>query len=444
MANIQAALVALRRHRLLKEGAWVTFGQVSSAVGALLGIRMLTELLAPATFGELALAIGIAALAYGLVGNPFMQALLRYYPDSTRTIGVESLRKSVTACSVKATAAFGVIWLAGWWLYSEATGASQWFGLLVVALLAVDLARSIEITLFNAARRQRPMALSMVADAWGRPITAVAGITLVGATVSAVVVSYVVATLVLLGVLYLVVEREGVNSTKFAVAPDTAHTGELLRYALPLVPLGLIGWISNLSDRYVLAGLSGLEQAGIYAAAFAVASRPAWLLGGAVETTLRPIYFHAVSSGDRRQQTEIFRIWLMLQVSVVAALTTVFWLFSDEVSDWLLGERFRSAAPLMPWIAGGCGIVVVAQAFAGLCYASRNTARVLKIELTGALARVAIGYPAIYVAGLPGAAIAVPISAVVQLTAAIVISRRFLPITAPKLRPSKQCADRRL
>ena len=434
--------------RIVSEGAWVLFGQGASALGALLGIRLLTELLAPATFGELALVIGIAALAVGLVGNPLTQALLRYYPDSTRTIGVESLRKSVVACLFKAAVAFSAIWLVGWWLYSEATGASHWIGLLVVALLAVDLARSVEVAFFNAARRQRPMAVLIAADAWGRPIVAVAGITLVGATVSAVVAGYVTATLILLTVLYFVAEREGVNSAKSAVEPDAVHTRELLRYALPLVPLGVIGWIFNLSDRYVLAGLSGLEQAGMYAAAFAVASRPAWLLGGAVETTLRPVYFHAVSSGDLKQQAGIFRNWLMLQLSVVVVLTTTFWFFSDEISYWLLGERFRSAAPLMPWIAGGCGIIVVAQAFAGLCYASRDTTQVLKIELTGALARVVISYPAIYMAGLSGAAIAVPISAVVQLTAAIVMSRRFLPMAAPmqngalasrrvRLRPSK-------
>jgi len=404
------------------------FGQVTSALGALVAIRVLTEFLSPDAFGELTLVLGIVALASGLVGNPLMQALLRYYPDSVDAGGVSGLRKAVTAHLIKATLAFSAIWLTGWWVYSEVTGAAQWYGLLVVALLAVDLARSLEVTFFNASRRQRPMALSMVADAWGRPVAAVAGITLIGATVSAVVASYIVATLVLLTVLFITTKREGINRTGFVIEHNRVFTKELLSYSLPLVPLGLIGWAGNLSDRYVLAGVSGLEQAGLYAAAFAIASRPAWLLGGAVETTLRPIYFHAVSSGDAKRQASVFRVWLVLQISVAVGLTAAFWLFSDDLSFWLLGERYRGTASLMPWIASGCGLIVVAQAFAGLCYANRNTKQVLKIEVVGALARVVIGYPAIYAAGLTGAAIAVPIASAIQLAAAIGLTRKTVPI----------------
>jgi O-antigen/teichoic acid export membrane protein len=421
-------LLEIRKHRLVKEGAWVMFGQGASALGALVGIRVLTELLSPDKFGELALVVGIAALATGLVGNPLMQALLRYYPDSINGDGVEGLRKAITIHLIKATLAFSVIWVTGWWVYSTVTGAAQWYGLLVVALLAVDLARSLEVTFFNASRRQRPMALSMVADAWGRPAAAVIGITFIGATVSAVVASYIVATLVLLAVLFITTKREGINRTGLVIENDRALTKELLSYSLPLVPLGLIGWICNLSDRYILAGVSGLEQAGLYAAAFAIASRPAWLLGGAVETTLRPIYFHAVSSGDIQRQARVFRIWLISQISVAVGLATAFWFFSDEVSFWLLGERYRGTASIMPWIATGCGLIVVSQAFAGMCYANRNTKQVLKIEVVGALARVAVGYPAIYVAGLTGAAIAVSIASAIQLVAAIGLANNSAPM----------------
>ncbi len=38
------------------------------------------------------------------------------------------------------------------------------------------------------------------------------------------------------------------------------------RYALPLVPLGFIGWANGLSDRYIVGGMLSLAGAGIYAA----------------------------------------------------------------------------------------------------------------------------------------------------------------------------------
>jgi O-antigen/teichoic acid export membrane protein len=113
-------------------------------------------------------------------------------------------------------------------------------------------------------------------------------------------------------------------------------------------------------------------------------------------------------------------------------LATAFWFFSDEVSFWLLGERYRGTASIMPWIATGCGLIVVSQAFAGMCYANRNTKQVLKIEVVGALARVAVGYPAIYVAGLTGAAIAVLIASAIQLVAAIGLANNSMPTHVPR------------
>ena len=49
-----------RLYRLSREGPWVVMGQTATVIGALAGVRLLSELLEPAAYGELALGMTAA------------------------------------------------------------------------------------------------------------------------------------------------------------------------------------------------------------------------------------------------------------------------------------------------------------------------------------------------------------------------------------------------
>jgi len=204
---------------------------------------------------------------------------------------------------------------------------------------------------------------------------------------------------------------------------------DMLRYALPVVPLALVSWVSNWSDRYVLGSLVGFEEVGIYAAAYGIASRPAMMLCGTVEVTLRPIYFQAVSARDREKERRVFTAWLILVIAIAGSVALGFVLFSDAIAGVLLAGRYQSAAGLMRWIAVGYSLLAIAQVFAASCYAKFATRRVLGIETIGAVVRVAASYPAIFYGGIAGASMAVPVAFGVQLVAAIAIAKQVAAAT---------------
>ncbi|HNX69102.1 MAG TPA: hypothetical protein PKI45_06425, partial [Candidatus Omnitrophota bacterium] len=51
-----------RFRRLFREGSWVVFGQFIAVMGSLLGVRILTGLMNPSVYGELALGLTVAVL----------------------------------------------------------------------------------------------------------------------------------------------------------------------------------------------------------------------------------------------------------------------------------------------------------------------------------------------------------------------------------------------
>jgi O-antigen/teichoic acid export membrane protein len=205
----------------------------------------------------------------------------------------------------------------------------------------------------------------------------------------------------------------------------TAQLSSLMwRYALPLVPLGLIGWVNNLSDRYLIGATLGLEQAGIYAAMYGLASMPFMAAGGTLEQALRPVYQNAVAAGEEARAQMLLRQWLFAVTAVGACGVAVFAWGHEHIAGLLLGSRFRGESALMPWIAAGYAIRSLAYVYERMCYAVGQTRSVLVIQSSAAAVTLvatpigALGW------GLRGAAMAAPDYFGVQLLVAMMLARR--------------------
>ena len=73
------AIRSERFRRLSKEGFWIVLGQVMAVLGSLVGVRLLTELLDPAAYGELALGMTLATLVNQTVLGPLGNGVTRFY-----------------------------------------------------------------------------------------------------------------------------------------------------------------------------------------------------------------------------------------------------------------------------------------------------------------------------------------------------------------------------
>jgi O-antigen/teichoic acid export membrane protein len=208
-----------------------------------------------------------------------------------------------------------------------------------------------------------------------------------------------------------------------AGVPAADFDRRMWQYALPLIPLGLLGWANGLSDRYIIGGLLSLQDTGIYAAAYGLASRPLLLVNATFEQFIRPIYQNAVSAGHNERAALVLRYWLMALAAACALVVLIVSLWRHELAAILLGARFRSGANLMPWIAAGYGVLSLAYVFERVCLAHAQTRRVLAVELVSGTAMLLMTVTGVHFWGLIGAACAVPLYFGVQLCAAIVLSR---------------------
>jgi O-antigen/teichoic acid export membrane protein len=419
-------LRSIARREILREGAWVAFGQLGAALGALVGVRLLTEVLEPGVYGLVMLILGVAALGQGLGVTPFMQAVLRFHPESAQVGTVATLRAVTVNVVKKVIFVFAAISTLVGLLYGVATGQPVWLGVLVAGIFASDSLRSFETTLLNAARRQREMAWWSAADAWAKPLAAIAAVAVWSADAGTVLLGYLGGSVVLAGLVYHALDPEGMRQTG---ARNGRKDGDALRrrmwlYAIPLVPVAAAGWVSGVGDRYLIGGMLGLADAGIYAAAYALVSRPFLMMSSMLELTARPIYYQALGAGDGSRAGAALRGWIVLSVVGGGLGLILIWLLKDILAWLLLAEPYRAAASLMPWIAAGYCLLAVSHVFARVCYAYHDTKAVLWIEASGAVLAMAVMIPAILWFGLVGAAMAVPVYFGAQLGIAVMLARR--------------------
>jgi O-antigen/teichoic acid export membrane protein len=409
----------------LAEVLWVVLGQAVTALGTVVGVRTLTQFLPPAAYGTLSLALGMSVLAISLVAAPLTQAAIHFYPAVVAQGSASELLGSLRRCYRTMAPWVLLAAVGGGVLYVTLDQGSPWLVLLLMLLLTFDCWRAANISLLSAARRQRHIALWTAADAWSRPLAGSAAVLLVGPTAIGVLAAYVlVSAALLVGFSWRLWPSD--TSFRSASMPPPVLDARMWSYAVPLIPLGIIGWASNLGDRYFIGGLLSVHDAGLYAALYGLASSPFNILGGVVELALRPIYQGAVSGGEQQRSRGILIRWLLLVACPCALALVGFAIFHREIAAVFVGKPYRGASALMPWIGAGYGIRATSGVLERVCYAYGRTHRVLIIQLWGAAATLVCTPLGVISLGLTGAAMAVPAVFCSQLVAASVLARRTM------------------
>jgi O-antigen/teichoic acid export membrane protein len=408
------------RRRLAGEAAWLASGEVFAGIGTLIAIRILTEAVPPSVFGEANLLMVFTGLAVALACNPFARAALRFYPEVIRTHGEKTLRASVYHFTVPAITALALLTAMGGAIYGWHAGLPMWIGLLLALVIVCDARKTEEMSFLNAARRQKLFAGWTALDTPFRPIFGAAAALLFGVSTQNVVLGYAAAAAALV-VTFLILAKTPV---RVGIASDPQLNSDLKRYALPLLPLAFVGWVSAASDRYIIGGILGLHEVGIYAATYGLVLKPFGMVNATLTSTLRPVYFESVAAGETPRAARILRSWLLMQAAIFGLGVIAVVLLRELIAGLLLAREYRESASLMPWLAIGFMFLCLSQTWNTVSLAYKASGGVTASEAVGALASVLLVVPLTWQYGLRGAAVAVPLYFAAQLVSSWHFAKR--------------------
>lgn len=420
----------MTRKHLISDVIWLGSSQFLVLAARLVGIRIITELVTTGVYGTLGLMLAISTLGLSVFGNPMIQAAMRALPDArldARTAALDRLARHMVIVSAAGfgiiIAVGGVLWTAR---YPDAVAASTF--VIVGGLAFADIARTYRLGMLNAGHRQRLFAAWNAADAWLRPLGAVVLVLLVGASADAILLGYALSTLAvytLFGRFVHIRARAGEAREGPAPAAWVVTTrSDLLRYARPLVPMAVLGWLIGVADRFILAGLAGTADTGLYIAAYGLASAPFLALASILVNAFRPRLFDSHAQHDWARERQLLITWFIVLAVSGGLGIAVFVTLSDAIATIALAESFRESARLMPLLASAYAVNAFQTIFETRLFAQKRTSRLLVIQLAGGASALVSYLLLIPSLGAFGAALGTLVSMVTSCLVSIVMSRQ--------------------
>ncbi len=415
----------LKERRLSSDAFWALFGQAVSACALLAGTRVLTELVTPDVYGQVALLNGFVALGVALFSYPFICAGMRILPECRNQDERAALYRVVTKLISRSTVLAISLVAIGGGIYRYFSHVD--FGLLMLlsVLLAVTVRREIGIQLLIGERKQRGASLWQTSDSFLRPLLAISLVWWCGQTAEWVLLGYILASVFSNTVWAFIHKVKAENSlNNFA----RNFKGDIWAYALPLIPMELIFWVNGLGDRYIIGYFMSAAEVGLYAATYLIINEAFNRSAMVLLRTFQPAYFQACSQNEAKEGFRVLWLWIGYVIALGVIGVTLFYLTKDWVVALLLAKTYHSAVELMPAIAVGCSLHALGTVAAQPLLANKQTRLILLGRICGAVT-AAISIPLMVKNfGLLGAAMANPIYFGVEALVLIILAKPWRTI----------------
>ena len=348
-----------------KELAWVVFGQFLAFSGGIVGIKVLTNMMGPEHYGQLALGLTIAGLVNLFVFGPIGQAITRFF-SICRENGQLSFyfatgRRIIVLASIVLVAVLLISVTACYVIFGQ-----QWAILTACALIfgyATGINSSF-ISLQNAIRQRRIVALHQGMDMWLRMLLAIVAMMLWGESGSVALLGFCIGLLlIILSQYYFAFQDWQISEYFMADSTQNINTSYVYRdfsnYARSFLYFSAFGAIALYADRWILQGLYGEREVGIYAALYLIANTPVTVLMGLAGQLLLPIIYD--QAGDMRcpekmeRSQKTVRLTVLIFSVCMMLLVLITYLFSEPIVILLSNDEFgRFASSLWVILAGIC------------------------------------------------------------------------------------------
>lgn len=394
-----------RLRRLSKEGAWIVLGQVTAVLGSLAGVRLLTELLDPAAFGELALGMTVASLVNQAVLGPLSNGITRFYAPAQERGDLGGYLSAVRGLVLAATAVIAVmILLTGAGLLIA--GRIEWLAIASAALVFAALSgcNTILSGIQNAARQRAIVALHQGIDSWARVLLAAALLLWLGATSTVAMVGFALGVTLVLGSQYMFFRK--LIHGKRTMSDRNNWRQQIWTYSWPISIFGTFTWMQLASDRWALELFANTQEVGLYAALYQLGYYPMSIATGMAVQFLVPIlYQRAGDASDNRRNASVSSLSWRLTGVALGLTGAVFFaalLFHAQIFRLFAAAEYASVSHLLPWMLLAGGIFAAGQTIALNLMSQMKTRIMIAPKLMTALLGVALNFAGAYWYGISG------------------------------------------
>ena len=382
-----------------------------AVVGSLVGVRLLTGLIAPAAYGELALGMTVATLVNQVVLGPIGNGVMRNYAPALEKGEIYGYFKGVQQLVLLATgtiALFAVLAVSG--LLSA--GRKEWVAIAVTALLFATLSgyNSILNGIQNAARQRAIVALHSGMVVWVRYLIAAVFLWWLGSTSTVVMEGYCVATLLVLGSQYLFFRRLAYKQMLSNVASNGKWLKHIWNFSWPYATFGIFTWMQLASDRWALGFFSKTQDVGKYSVLYQLGYYPMIMANSIVAQMIAPIFYQRAGDGsDLRRNANVSNLsWRLTGIALCVTGIAFFvaMLVHIQIFRIVVAKEYRNVSYLLPWMLLSGGVYAAGQTIELNLSSQMKINRIVVGKIITAITGVLLNLFGAYLFGIKGIVIA--------------------------------------
>ncbi|MBE6911290.1 MAG: exopolysaccharide biosynthesis protein [Ruminococcaceae bacterium] len=206
--------------------------------------------------------------------------------------------------------------------------------------------------------------------------------------------------------------------------PDVSLIKEMLRYSIPMIPT-ILAWAINTSiDKYMIIGMQGLAESGIYSVAHKIPT----IITAIVSVFLQAWQLSAISNHGSEEEGDYYAIMFSGLNTLCLISGMVLILSSKFISGILFAESYFLAWKCVPMLMVASIFSNYAGFFAAAFRAVKKTKSLFTSVCIGALLNIVLNIVFIKIFGIIGASIATSISFSVVFFIRFIMVRKIIEV----------------
>lgn len=410
-----------RFRRLTTESTWIVLGQFIAVLGALAGIRILTEFMDPELYGQLALGLTLASLVSQAFMGPISAGSSRFFGAASEAAELKPYLRAIRRLTSNLTIALiflTSISIAGLTFFEY----KSWI-LLIIASIGFALFtgyNNIFNALQNAARNRKIVALHSGVTPWARILIAVILIYIFGVSATVVIMGYVIATVIILTSHFFYFQPIlKIAKTQVSTQNNTVDfwQARIINYSWPFATWGIFVALHLASDKWALATFSSSENVGFYTVLFQIGYFPVAIFTEMLVSVVSPIIFQRAGDASSQQRVLNATRLNVLIVGIVLTVTSITfmiaWAGHAIIFDFLAAKQYAKVSYLLPWFTLSAGIVAAAHVLSLARMSILQTKGLITPKIVTAILGLLLNFWGAYLYGLEGVVFAQLIFAII-------------------------------
>lgn len=205
---------------------------------------------------------------------------------------------------------------------------------------------------------------------------------------------------------------------------DKSTPMAMLKYSIPLIPTTIFWWITNVSDRYIVAYMLGAQANGLYAISYKIPT--IIILVSSIFTEAWKLSIVTENKADQRERFFINVFKSYSSIMFIAASGLIF--LAKVITKLLVSNSFYASWRYVPFLIMATTFSCLVTFVGSIYMVEKKSGLTLATTFAGALINVILNFLLIPGFGVNGAAFATFISYAAVFIIRAVNTRRFIKI----------------